>query len=459
MDSLKAEDSLADANKNMIEPAQVDALLPDNPQALKIAYEQTILYARDLNLKISELKQAEKVLRQNAADLAVLYEASQVFLSQNNIETTLHRACQLVVNRFNLQLSRVGLLTNNDEAEIHSVTTYPPDDDSSAGGVGRIWVNNTVEQDLLRRAIRTAEAVAVNCVESDVWHVQSARLTEDICSIAALPLLHNNEVLGVMSVYSRQPDYFSADRLQILQSFANLMAVALAKARLFERLQLLSQQLVEAQEAERRHIARELHDEIGQTLTAVKINLQAMQRRANVSDLTASLHESMDIVEQAIQQVRNLSLDLRPSLLDDLGLIATLRWYLDRQARWAGLSTQFTATPPDLHLPANLETVCFRLVQEALTNALRHAQAHTIQVDLQQLEKELRLLISDDGIGFEVEPTLKQVVYGKGLGLVGMQERVSLLGGRFELESTPGQGTQIRVFLPLPEVAVEGKSL
>ncbi len=451
MDSLKAEDPAADANKNIIEPAQVDALLPDNPQALKIAYKQTILYARDLNVKINELRQAEKSLRQNAADLAVLYEASQVFLSQNNIETTLQRACQLVVSRFNLQLSWVGLLTNNDEAEIHPVTTYPLDNANSAGLMGRIRADNAIEQDLIRRAIRTAEAAAVYLREP-------AHLTGTLCSMAALPLLHNNEVLGVMSVYSQQPDYFSADRLQILQSFANLTAVALAKARLFERLQLLSQQLVDAQEAERRHIARELHDEIGQTLTAVKINLQAMQRRTDVSDLTTSLHESMDIVEQAIQQVRNLSLDLRPSLLDDLGLIATLRWYLDRQTRRAGLSAQFTATPPDLNLPANLETVCFRLVQEALTNALRHAQARTIQVDLQQHEKELRLVISDDGIGFEVEPTLKQVVYGKGLGLVGMQERVSLLGGRFELESTPGQGTQIRVFLPMPGVAVEDKS-
>ncbi|NJN93071.1 MAG: sensor histidine kinase [Anaerolineales bacterium] len=174
-----------------------------------------------------------------------------------------------------------------------------------------------------------------------------------------------------------------------------------------------------------------------------------MQRRPDVSDLTASLQESMDIVEQAIQQVRNLSLDLRPSLLDDLGLIATLRWYLDRQARWAGLSTQFTATPPEMQLPANLETVCFRLVQEALTNVLRHAQAQTVRVDLQQHEKELQLLISDDGIGFEVESTLKQAAYGKGLGLIGMQERVSLLGGRFELASASGQGTQIRVCLPL----------
>lgn len=447
MASLKDKDQPDETDKNMTGPAQIDASPPDNPQALKIAYEQTIRYARDLNLKISELKQAEKTLRQNAADLAVLYEASQVFLNQNNVETTLQRACQLVVSRFKLQLGWVGLLTS-DEAEIHPAATYPAD---YAHAISK------ASQDLMRRAICTAEAAAIAWAKPEPGQAQPANLTDDTQSMAALPLLYNSEVLGIMNVYSPDPDYFSADRLQILQSFANLTAVALVKARLFERLQLLSQQLVEAQEAERRHIARELHDEIGQTLTAVKINLQAMQRRPDVSQMTASLQDSMEIVEQAIQQVRNLSLDLRPSLLDDLGLIATLRWYLDRQVRWAGLNAHFTATPPDLQLPGNLETVCFRLVQEALTNALRHAQAKTIWVDLQQYEKELWLLIRDDGLGFEVETTLKQVAYGKGLGLVGMQERVSLLGGRFELQSTPGQGTQIRVSLPLPGTVTEGK--
>ncbi|MBE7470416.1 MAG: hypothetical protein DPW09_03745 [Anaerolineae bacterium] len=447
MDNSKAKAPSADADTNLTEPAPVEASLIDNPQKLKIAYQQTILYARDLNLKIGELKQAEKTLRQNAADLAVLFEASQVFLSQNNIETTLQTACQLMVSRFDLQLSWVGLLTNN-EVELHPAAVYPPD---------HPWTRNLAGQDLIHQAIRTAQAATGHYFETGTRQIQPPTLTDDAYSLAALPLLHNDDVLGVMSVYSRQPDYFTPDRLQILQSFANLTAVALVKARLFERLQLLSQQLVDAQEAERRHIARELHDEIGQTLTAVKINLQAMQRRSGVSDLTASLQESMDIVEQAIQQVRNLSLDLRPSLLDDLGLVATLRWYLDRQARWAGLSAHLTVTPPDLQLPANLETVCFRLVQEALTNALRHAQAQTIRVDLQRHDKELQLVIGDDGLGFEVEPTLKRIAYGKGLGLVGMQERVSLLGGRFELESAPGQGTQIRVFLPLPPAWAEDR--
>jgi signal transduction histidine kinase len=136
-------------------------------------------------------------------------------------------------------------------------------------------------------------------------------------------------------------------------------------------------------------------------------------------------------------------------MLDDLGLVATLRWYLDRQAKRAGFTAQFTANPADMQLPSNLETVCFRLVQEALTNVLRHAQAQRVQVNLQQHETELQLCIRDDGIGFEMEKVLERTTYGTGLGLLGMQERVTLLGGRLDIDSSPGQGVEIRVYLPI----------
>jgi PAS domain S-box-containing protein len=443
--------------QNISERNQTEEALQDSLQKLKIAYEQTTIYARELNVKIAELKQAEEALRHKADDLAVLYEASQVFLSQNDVETTLQTACRLVVERFNLQMSWIGLITKAN-FDIHPIAAYSPDYQSYVHSLYMTWADNPNGQDPISQAIHTTQAVATNCLDSDtageLW--QQAALADGYRSTAALPLLHNQEVLGVINVYSVEPEYFTTDRLQTLQSFANLTAVALTQARLFEqvraareRLQLLSQQLVDAQEAERRHLARELHDEIGQTLTAVKINLQALQRLSNPSARAVHLEESMGIVEQAIQQVRNLSLDLRPSLLDDLGLVATLRWYLDRQAKWSGFATQFTASLTETRLSSNLETVCFRVVQEALTNVMRHAQAQLVRVELQQQETELHLLIADDGVGFDVEATLAQVVQGTGLGLLGMQERVSLLGGRIEINATQGRGTQIRVYLPL----------
>jgi signal transduction histidine kinase len=215
------------------------------------------------------------------------------------------------------------------------------------------------------------------------------------------------------------------------------------------RAQVLSQQLMAAQEAERRRLARELHDEVGQALTAIKINLQSALALGSKNAIIARLDDSIAIVDQALQQVRNLSLDLRPSLLDDLGLVAALRWYLDRQSQRAGYKAEFTADPPGLRGATGLETACFRVVQEALTNIARHAQARNVCVLLRQSGTELEVQIRDDGVGFDVAEARQQAARGASLGLLGMQERVLLSGGRITIESTLGSGTQILVHFPL----------
>lgn len=216
-----------------------------------------------------------------------------------------------------------------------------------------------------------------------------------------------------------------------------------------ERLHLLSRQLLETQESERHHLARELHDEIGQELTALKINLQALQpipKRA-----MPYLQESLRIVDSTVQQIRHLSLDLRPSQLDHLGLMTTLQWYVDRQAQRTGLVVHFAADPLRPRPSPTLETACFRIVQEALTNITRHAQAGQVCVELRQHDAALHLLVRDDGIGFDLGAARMQAAKGKGLGLLGIEERVRLLGGQLEIVTAPGKGTEIRVRLPLRE--------
>jgi PAS domain S-box-containing protein len=217
-----------------------------------------------------------------------------------------------------------------------------------------------------------------------------------------------------------------------------------------ERLQSLSRQLLHAQETERRHLARELHDEIGQALTALKINLQALRRVIGAASVTFRLDESIGIVERTLGQVRNLSLALRPSMLDDLGLIAALRWYLDRQAQRAGFNVQLAMEPIDRPLDPDLETACFRLVQEALTNVVRHAYAKSVRVEMRLGDTDLELVIRDDGVGFDVAAARDRAARGASLGLLGMHERVTLLGGTFDIASSRGEGTTVRVRLPLP---------
>jgi signal transduction histidine kinase len=219
------------------------------------------------------------------------------------------------------------------------------------------------------------------------------------------------------------------------------------------RLQALSRQLLSAQETERRHIARELHDQIGQALTAVKINLQAMKRSSEAVPALSRLDDSIATIEWTLDQVRNLSLDLRPSMLDDLGLGAALRWYLDRQARQSGFVAQLVIDPDLGALAPELETTCFRVVQEGLTNVARHAQARQVRVEVHQRQGELHLLLRDNGVGFDVAAARARATRGASLGLLGMHERVTLLGGHLDIDSQFGQGTEIRVRLPLSAAA------
>ncbi|MBI3804637.1 MAG: PAS domain S-box protein [Nitrospirae bacterium] len=190
-----------------------------------------------------------------------------------------------------------------------------------------------------------------------------------------------------------------------------------AVARYAKRLRGLSGQLLEAQETERRRIARELHDEIGQSLTAIKIQLRAVQRRRD--ERPSQLEETIGIVDQALSQVRSLSLDLHPPQLDELGLVATLRWHLDQQARGANLTPQFSADPLT-RLHPDLEMACFRVAQEALTNVIRHAEAQQVSIELRQEGGNLHLTIKDDGKGFDVDAARDRALQGVSMGLVGM---------------------------------------
>ncbi|NMG45127.1 PAS domain S-box protein [Aromatoleum toluvorans] len=226
-----------------------------------------------------------------------------------------------------------------------------------------------------------------------------------------------------------------------------------AKTRLEEasqRMQLLSQRVLEAQEVERRRIAHELHDEIGQALTAMKINIEFALQQAESDDQTRRLKECVHIVEHTLSQVRSLSLDLRPPQLEELGLVAALRWHVDRQAKISGITPHFVASPLPRRLHPAIETACFRVAQEALTNVVRHARAQQVWIFLGKRDGELHLSVRDDGGGFDVQTARGLAAKGGSVGLLGMQERVMLVGGRLEISAEPGAGTEIRAAFPLP---------
>jgi signal transduction histidine kinase len=218
-----------------------------------------------------------------------------------------------------------------------------------------------------------------------------------------------------------------------------------------EQLQTLSRRLITAQETERQRIARELHDEIGGSLSAIKMNLQSLRRTVGVPALVAQLHESIEVVEQTLRRVRDLSVALRPSLLDDLGLVPALRWYVDRQSQRGGLRCTFEADEA-IEPPAEVQTASFRIAQEALTNVVRHAGARSVDVGLRRAGDCLELTVTDDGRGFDVKLAVGRIGADASLGLLGMRERARLLGGRVTIESTLRKGTTVRARIPLAGV-------
>jgi signal transduction histidine kinase len=226
---------------------------------------------------------------------------------------------------------------------------------------------------------------------------------------------------------------------------------ALSDLRLLEQLKVAHDRLrqqslheLEAQEVERRRVARELHDEIGQLLVGLKLLLD-LNRKQVAPEAGRTFTEAIDLVDRLAVGVRNLSLELRPSILDDLGLVPALLWQFERYQAQTGIRVEFRQQAADRRFPSPVETAMFRITQEALTNVARHAQTQLVKVSLRHQDQALALQVRDEGSGFQAA----HVSMHDSVGLAGMQERATLLNGRFELHTAPGQGTTIDVEIPL----------
>lgn len=210
-----------------------------------------------------------------------------------------------------------------------------------------------------------------------------------------------------------------------------------------QRLEALSRRLLHVQEAERRQLARELHDEIGQALTAAQLQLQTIVRYPDEPGWQGRLKDAAATLARALNQVRSLTLELRPPLIDELGLVPALRWLVERVAHSSGMTVEFEDQSPIPRLPPDVEMACFRIAQEALNNVMRHATASRVRVGVAIDGDVLSLRVRDDGRGFNIHESLARAAEGGSLGLLGMQERARLAGGSVSWQSSPGGGTEV----------------
>ena len=410
------------------------------------------LARRKAELRRLDLANLYATLSELNATLARAQERNQLFRD----------LCRIVVTRGGFRFAWVGF-SEFDTGILQPTASYGDADGFLDDLDISIHADKPGADQPAARAARDGRACVCNDTLRDkrsaVWHERMR-----VCSLrseASVPLLLDGKPIGSLSLYSAEMDYFEEERVNLLNELAEGIALALdrleqevrrrhAGAQILEasqQLQALSARLLEVQEQERRTIARDLHDEIGQSLTLVKIKLQTALHRGGIEKALAG--ECLEIVSQTLDQVRAMSLNLRPPALDNLGLEAALKWVLDRQESTSEWKIEFIADPMPQRLAMETETACFRAAQEALTNAARHAQAGKVTVRLRVSGEQLELSVEDDGCGFDQEAVRHRPADRSSLGLISMKERAALAGGHIEIESQPGRGTKVLAVFPL----------
>jgi signal transduction histidine kinase/HAMP domain-containing protein len=302
---------------------------------------------------------------------------------------------------------------------------------------------------------------------------------EKVTSLVHVPLMTKGWALGSMCVGTHNSTHFSDEEQKLLDAIGNQIAIAVENARLYTDVQRrervrgeLFKKALAAQEDERKRIARELHDEVSQSLTALLYDAEDGLELEHLPAVKKRLQSICDLTQHTLENIHKLMFDLRPSMLDQLGLIPALRWLAETRLEPRGIrvnvttnsaSNIYNSQTDSQRLSPEIETALYRVVQEAINNIARHAAARNVDIGLELNNGMAMVDITDDGIGFDVSElsmgTIKDIddkdfltsENARGLGLLGMQERIELLGGDLEFISAPGNGTQIHIQVPIRE--------
>jgi len=424
--------------------------------------------------QISERKRAEAALHTRARQQEAVVQLGREALLGNDLGMLMDLAAAVVADTLGDALSVIlEFLPERSQLRLRAGVGWRP------GLVGRTVVEGDADA-LFGHALTSASPLVI----------------EDIANRAGLripPVLIDHNVVtsmsivigaldggawGLLGVQTTTRRRFTAEDVNFMQAVAHVLAAAIHRETVTEALacerttledrvaqrtralasankllKRLSARLMETQEGERRRIARELHDQTGQALTALKMNLESI-RPSSADDPTGfKVLESVDIVDSLLEQVRNLALDLHPAVLDDLGLPAALRCYARRLAQRGALELDLGVADLPERLPPAIETTCFRVAQEALTNVARHARARRVLVELRCDGWTAHLLVRDDGIGFDSAAGPADGPADRHLGLLSMRERVALAGGQIVIASKSGTGTEIAASFPLHHAA------
>jgi signal transduction histidine kinase len=294
------------------------------------------------------------------------------------------------------------------------------------------------------RVLQRGRSERVDSVLDDPEIDQQAARRMGVRSALYVPLVVQARPIGVVIAHDKlgATSSFTDDDVRLTESLAARAAIAVDLSQRVSRDAV--RRVVEAQELERARLARELHDETGQALTSILLGLKSLEERVDSDEGRSAASELRDLVVSTLQDVRRLAVELRPAALDDFGLVPALERLRDTVSEQSPISVDLQSSLEDRRLPSEIETMLYRTVQEALTNVVKHAEASRVTVQLSQGDNTVVLVVHDDGKGFD-----PQSARDGGLGLIGMRERVGLLGGRLSVEASEGAGTMLKAEVPV----------
>ncbi len=308
------------------------------------------------------------------------------------------------------------------------------------------------------QVLRSGQTLMVNHVSQCPMLGEDAVVKEGIGCFVSVPLKSRDRTLGIMNIACSSERYFTENDFRLLDSIGYHVGLAIENSVLYEgvkqkeelRGQLLNS-VIAAQEEERKRIARELHDEHGQTMTGLIMSLESLENMTSLeqSQLKEKLKNTKSLVVRALEDMRRLTLDLRPSVLDDLGLVPAIRTYAQTRLKAMGIQVALESKGLSERLAPAVEISLFRIIQEAIHNIAKHSGAHNVRIRLEVKSGKITAIVEDDGKGFDVKAVFKSRIGTQSLGLLGIKERATLLGGTFKIKSRVGQGTRLVVEIPV----------
>lgn len=402
------------------------------------------------NEMTANLENTHEALLRSNQELQVLNEVAERIALGREANAILNTALEHVSNLFEADLGLIYLL-NNSNTLLEMKAAYRRDPSETTEFVHEIQASDWAVQ----CALHSRQPIILD--SSFINSIQPAQISEIMpldrhATIIGIPIYSQKDILGILLLFTLEERSIETSRFPLLEAIGNMIGVGLTNIQLVEDLERKEKQLrhalhraVALQEEERKRLARELHDEAGQALTSILIRLKALYDESEKGNLLDRIEGLRYLTAETLEELRRLALDLRPAALDNLGILPALKWYIERCSERTGVNIEFNGPQRLERLPSEIEVALYRIAQEGVTNALRHGQPNHVEVILERGPHSVWLSILDDGLGF----TLK--THTDGLGLIGIQERVSLLGGKANIESEIGAGTKIWVEIPLVE--------